>query len=78
MAKGIDDSQDWGSWDQVSGSEVERPLPVQISMSEQSQDTSSCLSTTEWPLRRYGRFIPGVSATASGSWKVSLVLLGFL
>ncbi|XP_066488977.1 meiotic recombination protein REC114 [Tiliqua scincoides] len=70
MATGSDDRQVWGSWDQASCSEVERPLPVQVPVSEQTQDTSSCLSATEWPLRRYGRFVPGVSATASGSWKV--------
>nr|XP_056711866.1 meiotic recombination protein REC114 [Euleptes europaea] len=41
-----------------------------VPVTERSRDSSSCLSATEWPLRRYGRFMPGALDTASGSWKV--------
>ncbi|XP_060102834.1 meiotic recombination protein REC114 [Heteronotia binoei] len=40
----------------------------EVPVTQHSRDSSSCLSATEWPLRRYGRFMP--LATASGSWKV--------
>ncbi|XP_015274847.1 PREDICTED: meiotic recombination protein REC114 [Gekko japonicus] len=42
----------------------------EVPVTEHSRDSSSCLSATEWPLRRYGRFMPGALATTSGSWKV--------
>ncbi|XP_054845598.1 meiotic recombination protein REC114 [Eublepharis macularius] len=41
-----------------------------VPVTEWSRDSSSCLSATEWPLRRYGRFMSGALNTASGSWKV--------
>ncbi|XP_077156546.1 meiotic recombination protein REC114 [Paroedura picta] len=42
----------------------------EVPVTEQPRDSSSCLSATEWQLRRYGRFMPGTLATNSGSWKV--------
>ncbi|XP_063166464.1 meiotic recombination protein REC114 [Candoia aspera] len=50
-----------------SWSEVDHPLLGQVT--EESRDTS-CLNAVEWPLRRYGRFMPEALGTASGSWKV--------
>ncbi|XP_048364804.1 meiotic recombination protein REC114 isoform X2 [Sphaerodactylus townsendi] len=43
---------------------------TEVPATERSRDSSSCLRVSEWPLKRYGRFMPGALATASGSWKV--------
>ncbi|XP_053110322.1 meiotic recombination protein REC114 isoform X2 [Hemicordylus capensis] len=66
MATSNDNSHVWLSWDPTSYSEV----PGQVPAVEQSRDTSSSLSATEWPLRRYGRFMSGALVAASGSWKI--------
>ncbi|XP_067324773.1 meiotic recombination protein REC114 isoform X2 [Anolis sagrei] len=54
----------------VSCPEVDQPRPSYLPPSEQSGGLSSCLNSAEWPLRRYGRFMPGGLDPASGSWKV--------
>ncbi|XP_070805084.1 meiotic recombination protein REC114 [Pituophis catenifer annectens] len=67
MATGNNNAHILNNCDPASWSEVDQPLLDQ--MTEQSRDTS-CLNAAEWPLRRYGRFMPGALGTASGSWKV--------
>ncbi|XP_058049167.1 meiotic recombination protein REC114 isoform X2 [Ahaetulla prasina] len=67
MATGSNNAHILNNCDPASWSEVDQPLLDQ--MTEQSRDTS-CLKAAEWPLRRYGRFMPGALGTASGSWKV--------
>lgn len=68
MATGSSNVHILNNCDSASWSEVDQPLLDQ--MTEQSRDTS-CLNAVEWPLRRYGRFMPGALGTASGSWKVN-------
>lgn len=68
MATGSNNAHILNNCDPASWSEVDQPLLDQ--MTEQSRDTS-CLNAAEWPLRRYGRFMPGALGTASGSWKVN-------
>ncbi|XP_044284960.1 meiotic recombination protein REC114 isoform X2 [Varanus komodoensis] len=70
MATNSDNNNLWITCNQASCSEEEQPLPSQVPGTEQSRESSSCLSATEWQLRRYGRFMPGALGTASGSWEV--------
>lgn len=71
MAAGSDGSFVWNTWDPASCTEAEWPLPGQASVGEQRQDASSRLTATEWPLKRYGRFVAGGLGATSGSWEVS-------
>ncbi|XP_061441201.1 meiotic recombination protein REC114 isoform X5 [Rhineura floridana] len=70
MMTGSSNSLLWLNCDPALCSEAEQPLPGQIPETEQSRDASSCLSAAEWPLRRYGKFMPGSLGNTSGSWEV--------
>ncbi|XP_072857810.2 meiotic recombination protein REC114 isoform X1 [Pogona vitticeps] len=70
MATGSDNSALWIDCSSIPCSEVEQLMPSQNLVTEQSRATSSSLSASEWPLKRYGRFMPGGLGPTSGSWKV--------
>ncbi|XP_016849603.2 meiotic recombination protein REC114 isoform X4 [Anolis carolinensis] len=70
MASKNDSSSFCVTCNPVSFPEVDQPRPSCLPATEQSRCLSSCLNSAEWPLRRYGRFMPGGLGPASGSWKV--------
>ncbi|XP_042325464.1 meiotic recombination protein REC114 isoform X2 [Sceloporus undulatus] len=70
MAAGNDSSSICTTYSTVSCPEDNQPRPSFLPATEESRGISSCLNSAEWPLRRYGRFMPGGLGPASGSWKV--------
>ncbi|KAH0615951.1 hypothetical protein JD844_026627 [Phrynosoma platyrhinos] len=75
MAAGNDTSSFCATCSPVSCPEANQPRPSYLPATEESRGMSSSLNSAEWPLRRYGRFMPGGLGPASGSWKEGFSLI---